>query len=231
MEIAILMASGLGTRLRPLTDNTPKPLVKVIGKPMIETIIDGLEMRGISKLVVVTGYLGNQFDYLKEKYDNIELVRNEEYETVNNISSIYAAKDYLLQGNCFICEADLFVSDPSIFLKPLTHSCYYGKYVNGHCDDWVLELNSNGFISRIGKAGDDCYCMCGISYFTMADSEKLYSAITTEYGRRGYEKLFWDEVLNMHINEFELTVTPIHEGQIVEIDTVEDYEAFLQKQL
>ena len=41
-ETAILMAAGLGERMRPLTETTPKPLVKVHGKPMIETVVEGL---------------------------------------------------------------------------------------------------------------------------------------------------------------------------------------------
>ena len=64
MESAILMAAGLGTRMRPLTDNTPKPLIKAAGKPLIETVIDGLWQHGVREIYVVTGYLAEQFDYL-----------------------------------------------------------------------------------------------------------------------------------------------------------------------
>lgn len=224
MANVIIMASGLGTRMRPLTNTTPKPLIKVKGTPMVETVIDALNAIKIDNIFVVVGYLGDQFGYLTEKYNNVSIVRNTQYETVNNISSIYAAKEVLDKGDCYICEADLFISDKNLFLDKPDKTVYYGKMVEGYSDDWVFELGEDGYINRVGKVGTDCYNMVGVSYFTSKDAHILKTAIEDAYSRPGYEDMFWDDVVNNNLDKLKMMIHPVKEGQITEIDTVEELE-------
>ena len=222
MTNAILMASGLGVRMHPLTQKTPKPLVKVGNKPMIESVIDALEYRGVNNIFVVIGYLAEQFDYLPTRYKNLSLIYNPDYERVNNISSIYYAKQYLSEGDCYICESDLYISDSSILKHELEESCYFGKMVKGYSDDWLFDLDDLGFITRVGKKGTDKYNMVGISYFTRKDATFLGEAINEAYGQKGYESLFWDDVVNRNLNRLKLKIFPVYDKQIIEIDTVEE---------
>jgi len=170
---------------------------------------------------VVVGYLKDKFEILLTQYPNVHLVENPDYLVKNNISSIHAVHQLLGTADCFICEADLLISDASIFDAQLSESCYYGKMVPGVSEDWIFELR-DGYISRVKKYGADTYNMVGISYFKQKDAAVLATEIEKAYAKEENAQLYWDEVVDQNLDKLRLRIHPVQEGQIVEIDTVEE---------
>lgn len=97
--------------------------------------------------------------------------------------------------------------------------------VKGHSDDWVFDTNGQGIITRVGKIGDNQYNMVGLSYFTKKDAKILSEVINNAYYKKGYENLFWDDVVNNNLDKLKLLIHPVNEKQIVEIDTVQELNA------
>ncbi len=223
-EVAVLMAAGLGSRMRPLTDTTAKPLVTVNGVPLIETVLAALEQRGIEEIYVVTGYKAEQFKPLAEKHRKVQLVHNAEYATKNNINSVAVVADKMGSSDCFICEADLFLPKSDVLCRDLSKSGYFGKMVPGHSDDWVFDTDSAGRITRVGKGGDDVFNMVGISYFKQSDAAKIAKAVIEDVVKPDNAQLFWDEVVDRLVKrgELDLVVHEVEPGDIVECDTVDD---------
>ena len=108
---AIFIAAGFGSRLVPITFNTPKPLVRVHGKRIIDGLIDACLEAGINEIVIVRGYLAEQFHQLLYKYPMIKFLENPVYNEANNISSSLVAR-YLLSNS--LCKSFCFLIRGSI---------------------------------------------------------------------------------------------------------------------
>ena len=219
VERAVFIAAGFGSRLVPITLNTPKPLVRVKGQRIIDSAIDAVLAAGIKEIYVVRGYLSEQFDQLLYKYPMIKFVENPAYNEANNISSAMCAR-YLLQ-NAYVLEADLLVYTPGIISKYQYSSNYLGVPVKV-TDDWCFTVK-NGVITHLGLGGTDCVHMFGISYWNTEDGAKLAEHIERVYNSPGGKERYWDQVaLDFFISEYKIGVRECTFDDITEIDTLRD---------
>ncbi len=211
---AIFIAAGFGSRLRPVTLETPKPLVKVNGVRIIDTLIDGVMAAGVEEIYVVCGYLGEQFAQLKEKYPHINLVKNEMYTEANNISSVYLTRAHL--QNAYVLEADLLVHNKAIFDKYLYHSVYLGIPTN-ETDDWYFKTNENGIIYELGIGSENCYRMLGISYWSKEDGTRLPAHLEEAFPLHKDEDWCYVPMVKYR-DQYDVHVRECAESDIQEID-------------
>ena len=221
---AVFIAAGFGSRLVPITFNTPKPLVRVHGVRIIDRLIDACLEAGIGEIYIVRGYLAEQFDQLLYKYPMIKFLENPVYNEANNISSALVAR-YLL-SNAYVFEADLLISNPAI-IKKYHYGSDFLAIKKERTDDWCFRVR-DGFIAeeKVGGEGDDIWQMVGISYWNEMDGHKLSQDIADVYAAPGGKERYWEQVPLVYAkNNYKVEVRGCLEEDIVEIDTFRELKA------
>ena len=219
-----LIAAGFGTRLVPITFNTPKPLVRVHGVRIIDRLIDACLEAGINEIYIVRGYLGELFDQLLYKYPMVKFLENPVYNEANNISSSLVAR-YML-SNAYVFEADLLISNPKIIQK-YHYTSDFLAIKKERSDDWCFRVK-NGVIveEKVGGEGDDIWQMVGISYWNETDGHKLSQDIQDVYNSPGGKERYWEQVPLVYRKEhYAVEVRPCLDEDIVEIDTFKELKA------
>lgn len=221
VDNAIIMAAGTASRFAPLSFERPKALIKVKKEILIERQIRQLKDAGINEIIVVTGYMAEQFDYLEEKF-GVTLVHNPLFLTRNNNSSIYAVKDYL--KNSYICSSDnYFLDNP--FEKMVDESYYSAVYASGETDEWCIETE-NDVIKKVVVGGKDSWVMLGHVFWSEEFSRQFLDILLREYELPDtYDKL-WETIYIEHIDELRMKMRKYPEDYIFEFDTLDELRAF-----
>ena len=218
---AIIMAAGIGERMRPVTLNTPKPMVKVNGIRMIDTVIRALHVNGISEIYVVVGYLKEQFACLEKEYIGLKLIENPYYAFCNNISSLYVARKYL--ADVMILDGDQVICNANVLRPEFERSGYNAVWTEHFTTEWMLTVE-NGIVKQCSRnGGANGWQLFSISRWTAEDGKKLRNHLEIEFEEKQNRDMYWDDVaMFCYPQEYTLGICKMSQGDVVEIDSMSE---------
>ena len=217
---AILLAAGMGTRLRPLTYNTPKSLIEVNGKPLAERQIEFLKEKGINDITIVTGYLSEKFEYLREKY-GVNLVYNDKYDKYNNIYTMYLVKELL--ADSYVIDADVYINN-NFINNSVKSSTYFSAYKENFSNEWQLEFDNENNITDIEVTSGNGYILSGVSYWSREDAKIIVEKLEKVINSNDFKDFYWDDIVKDNLKDLNIKIEKLDTNDIFEIDSLEELE-------
>ena len=175
--------------MRPITLKTPKPLIKVNGIRIIDTIIHGLHQNGIHEIYVVTGYLKNQFYKLEQEYPGLTIIENPFYDTCNNISSLYVAREHL--EDVIILDGDQIIYNYQILQPQFERSGYNCVWTNENTSEWLLSVDDGIIKSCSRTGGKNGWQLYSISRWNAHDGKQLKKHLEFEFEYKKNNQIYW----------------------------------------
>lgn len=222
VDNAIILAAGFGSRCVPLTYETPKGLLEVNGKPMLERQIEQVLEKGIEEIIIVVGYMKERFDYLIDKY-NVKLVYNSEFSTKNNLASLYCVRDYL--KNSYVLVADNWI-EQNIFNTYETRSWFSCPYIEGETAEWcVTKSDEDDRITQLTIGGKDSYVIVGPAFFTKDFSDTFKSLLEKYYKDIRAADYYWEHILLWHLEELPMYMNK-QQDNVFEFENLEELRMY-----
>lgn len=223
VDNAIIMAAGYSARCMPLSNILPKGLFRVKGEILIEREIRQLQEAGIKEIIVVTGFMQEKFQYLREKYGVI-LIHNDDYDKYNNIASLYKAQNYM--KNSYILCSDNYYAD-NVFHKYVYSPYYSCVYSEEYCDEYcVLKEDKDDYITSIKRGGEKAWYTIGDCFFDREFSDTFVKYMNEEWNDMNTRNMLMDDFHIQHIDELKLKKVEREKNKVLEFDTLEEFKQF-----
>ena len=240
---AIIIGAGRGSRLRPYTDDRPKCLVEVGGKPILSWILDAFHAVGLDEVVFIGGY---RMDDIVRAHPALRYVRNDEWERNNILTSLFCAEEHMEGG--FVCAySDTIIT--AALLEPLMNatgaitmaldSSWNARHgarpvaYDAHVEATWVEGERVVRIGRVIPPGDALGEFTGVTKVSAAGATRLRAAYHEAHRRyagrpfhhgKSFETAYLVDLLLELIAQGESIGYTASPSAYLEIDTVEDYE-------
>lgn len=230
---AVILAAGMASRLRPLTNDTPKCLLKVGERCLLQRSMDALIANGISEFVIVTGYLHEQIEnFVASKYPNVQckFIHNEVFDSTNNIYSLWLARPEVEGQEMLLLDSDLLY-DPQIVARVLAEPAKNVLTLIRHDlgeEEMKVVTDAAGNIVEISKTcnpADAAGESLGIEKMGPAYTSALYQLLDVMMNQEHLENKFYElAFLRLIAQGHSYQVLDVTELFSCELDTVEDFE-------
>ena len=227
---AVILAAGVGSRLRPITNDIPKCMVPVNGIRIIDKQIDNLLENNVLEIYVVSGYKCNVLsNYLREKYESIHIIRNSSYEVTNNMYSLYITSKFIKGEDFLLMNSDVYFDSSIItgLLNMPSHSaiaCDNKQFIE---ESMKITLDGRGCINHINKkiSKEDAFSVSIDVYKIGKESSMLLFDTINQIIEVEEDKNSWTEVALDQIFNKTVFMPYVINGRWFEIDNNEDLKA------
>jgi len=231
---AVILVAGVASRLRPLTDNTPKCLLEVGGKTILGRMVENLSASGVDELIIVTGYLKEQIHrFIADHYSQlpVTLIHNDVYDSTNNIYSLWLVKEEVEDKSFLLLDGDILFDKKIVdLLINQNHHSALALRCNGNVgeEDMKVLTDQAGFVREINKsmapakaAGESI----GIELFSAETSKKLFAELQVMMETEKKVNVWYEEAFQRIIDQgSKITAVDVGKLQCMELDTVEDFQ-------
>lgn len=222
VDNAIIMAAGTASRFAPISYERPKALIEVKGEVLIERQIRQLKEAGINEIIIVVGYMKEQFSYLADKF-GVTIIENNSYLVRNNNSTIYAVRDYL--KNSYICSSDNYFSK-NPFEAYVDDAYYAAIYADGETKEWCMTEDSDGYINSVTVGGKNAWFMLGHTFWSQDFSSKFLEILEKIYDLPETADLLWEAIYMKHLDTLKMKIRRYDSDVIFEFDTLDELREF-----
>ncbi|MBN1448061.1 MAG: phosphocholine cytidylyltransferase family protein [Bacteroidetes bacterium] len=232
---AVILAAGIASRLRPLTDGTPKCLLALGGKTILQRTIDNLLANGVDSFVIVTGYLHEQIEaFMRTQYPHLrpQFLHNDLYASTNNIYSLWLTRETVRGENILLLDSDILFDARivgALLASPHENSLALNRDIAVGEEEIKVRLDEEQRIREISKviplaaaAGESI----GIERFSSSFVDMLFVTLEEMVVQEKRVDIFYEAAFERVIERgCDLFAVDISEFPCMELDTVEDFRA------